>query len=73
MLGFEAGSTTSQLQLEMYGTQTVRVRLPFEPTTVTSSNPNLIVRNWSYADGFLQMSVRGVRLTGQHGTITMNA
>jgi hypothetical protein len=73
VLGFEAGSYTSKVTLEMYGTQTVKVRLPFEPTTVTSSNPNLIVRNWSYADGFLQMSVRGIRLTGQRGTITMNA
>lgn len=68
---FEAASDSATLTLEMYGTQTVKVKLPFEPATVTSSNPSLIIRDWSYADGFLQMSVKGVRLTGEVGTITM--
>jgi hypothetical protein len=73
VLGFDPGSDSATLKLEMYGTQTVRVKLPFAPTTVTSSNPSLIIRNWSYADGFLQMSVKGVSLIGQRGTITMTA
>jgi hypothetical protein len=71
VLGFEAASDTASLKLEMYGTQTVKVKLPFEPATVTSSNPSLVIRDWSYADGFLQMSVKGVSLTGEVGTITM--
>jgi hypothetical protein len=73
VLGFDAGTTDAELKLEMYGTQTVRVKLPFTPTVVTSSNPSLEVRDWSYANGFLTMTVNGVRLTGQLGTITMSA
>jgi hypothetical protein len=71
VLGFNAGAHSAMVKLQMYGTQTVKVKLPFEPTTVTSSNPNLIIQDWSYADGFLQMSVKGIRLTGEVGTITM--
>ena len=57
----------------MYGTQTVRVKLPFSPKVVASSSPGLVIKDWSYADGFLTMSVKGVRLSGQVGTITMTA
>jgi cysteinyl-tRNA synthetase len=70
VFGFTAGPDSARLRLQMYGRQTVKVKLPFEPQSVMSSNPNLIVRRWSYADGFLTMSVRGVRLTGETGTIT---
>ena len=73
VLGFEATSDSATVDLEMYGTQTVTVKLPFAPATVTSSNPSLIIRDWSYANGLLQMQVEGVRLTGQHGTITIGA
>jgi hypothetical protein len=71
VMGFDADADSAALDLEMYGTQTVEVKLPFEPATVASSNPSLIVRDWSYADGILRMNVRGVRLTGERGTITM--
>jgi hypothetical protein len=69
--GFDVASDVATLALDMYGTQTVRVKLPFEPSTVTSSDPSLIVRDWSYANGFLQMRVKGVNLIGERGTITM--
>lgn len=73
VMGFDATSDSATLKLEMYGTQMVEVRLPFEPATVTSSDPSLAIRDWSYTDGLLRMHVRGVRLTGQRGTITMTA
>jgi hypothetical protein len=71
VFGLDAGADSATMRLQMYGTQTVKVKLPFAPAAVTSSNPLLIVKSWSYADGFLQMQVKGVRLTGPVGTITM--
>ena len=73
VLGFATDANSAEVRLQMYGTQTVTVRLPFAPTTITSSNPSLIVRDWSYADGLLTMRVKGVRLTGQLGTIAIEA
>jgi hypothetical protein len=73
VLAFDAGASDAEIKLEMYGTQTVRVKLPFAPTVVASSNPSLVIKDWSYADGFLTMSVRGTDLTGQLGTITIGA
>jgi len=69
---FDAGAHEASLKLEMYGRQTVRVRLPFAPASVESDHPGLEVRSWSYADGVLSMDVRGVRLTGEVGTITVS-
>ena len=56
----------------MYGRQTVKVKLPFAPASVKCDNPQLMIGDWSYADGFLTMDVRGVRLTGETGTITIS-
>jgi hypothetical protein len=72
-MGFDTAAGSARLTLEMYGTQTVEVMLPFPPVAVTSSNPSLVVRDWSYSDGMLQMRVKGVSLTGERGTITMTA
>ena len=73
VLAFDAGASDAEIKLEMYGTQTVRVKLPFVPTVVASSNPSLVIKDWSYADGFLTMSVRGTDLTGQLGKIAIRA
>ena len=69
--GFSAGADSASLRLLMYGTQTVKVKLPFAPSSVVSSNPRLMVKSWSYEAGFLTMQVQGVRITGQPGTITV--
>jgi cysteinyl-tRNA synthetase, unknown class len=68
---FSAGAHEASLKLEMFGRQTVRVRLPFAPASVESDHPGLEVRSWSYADGILTADVRGTRLTGEVGTITV--
>ena len=72
VFAFAAGPHEASLKLQMYGRQTVRVKLPFAPASVESDHPGLEIRDWSYADGFLTMDVRGVRLTGETGTITIS-
>ena len=72
VLAFDAGAHDASLKLQMYGRQTVRVKLAFAPASVESDHPGLEVRSWSYADGFLTMHVRGTRLTGEVGTITVS-
>jgi len=69
--GFSAGPHDATIKLQMYGRQTVRVRLPFVPASVESDHPGLEIRSWDYEDGCLVMDVRGVRLTGEDGTITV--
>ena len=68
---FDAGAHEATLTVQMYGRQTARVKLPFAPASVECDNPRLVVGDWSYADGFLTMDVRGTRLTGETGTITI--
>jgi cysteinyl-tRNA synthetase len=69
---FASDAHRASLKLQMYGRQTVRVKLPFAPASVECDNPQLMVGKWSYADGVLTMDVRGTRLTGETGTITIS-
>lgn len=71
VFSFQSTSASAALKLEMYGIQTVKVRLPFTPSSVSSSNPNLQIRNWSYNAPFLSMSVAGKNIQGEVGTITI--
>ena len=65
----DATSHTARISLNMYGTQVVRVSLPFSPTNVVSSNPNLVVQSWSYASPYLTMTVAGKNIQGEAGTL----
>jgi len=69
---FATDSHQASLKLQMYGRQTVRVKLPFAPASVECDTPQLLVGDWSYSDGFLTMDVRGTRLTGETGTIRIS-
>jgi cysteinyl-tRNA synthetase, unknown class len=69
---FSAGEHDASLKVQMYGRQKVRVKLPFVPASVESNHPGLEIRSWKYEDGFLVMDVRGERLTGERGTITVS-
>ena len=71
VVAFAAGAHAASLKLQMYGRQTVRVKLPFAPASVASDDAGLRVRSWQYAGGFLTMDVSGTRLTGETGTITI--
>ena len=41
--------TRPRCKLQMYGRQTVRVKLPFAPASVECDNPQLMIGAWSYA------------------------
>ena len=72
VFAFDAGADHASLKLQMYGRQTIRVKLPFTPTSVECNNPQLVVGKWSYSGGFLTMDVRGTTITGETGTITIS-
>jgi hypothetical protein len=70
---FRSGPDDAVVILEMYGTQRVKVKLPFEPRDVTSSNPDLEIKDWRYEAPFSSMLVRGRNIQGQPGIITIGS
>ena len=55
----------------MYGTQDVKIRLPFVPTRVRSDNPGLEIVSWSYQAPFVVIRVSGRDIQGEVGTLTI--
>jgi hypothetical protein len=70
---FHSGPDNAVVGLEMYGTQRVKVKLPFEPRDVTSNNPDLEITDWRYEAPFLNMLIRGQNTQGQPGVITIRS
>jgi hypothetical protein len=68
---FYSTASTASVKLEMYGTQAVKIRLPFTVTSVSSDNPNLQIKSWSYQSPFLTMSLSGKNIQGEVGTISI--
>ena len=71
VFSFECRARSATVTLEMYGTQDVRVRLPFAPTRVRSDNPDLEVVSWSYQAPLAIMRVSGRDMQGEVGTLTI--
>jgi hypothetical protein len=70
--GFNTSSTQATVSLKMYGTQDVKVKTLFNPTAVSSDNPNLTVNNWSYTEPLITINVSGRNMNGETGTLTIN-
>jgi hypothetical protein len=71
VFSFECRARSATVTLEMYGTQDVRVRLPFVPASVRSDNPDLQVVSWSYTAPFAVVRVSGRDVQGEVGTLTI--
>lgn len=71
VLSFNSMAETATLGLEMYGTQNVRIRLDFEPISVTSLDTGLVINSRAYdaAAKELVINVTGKDIMGQRGTI----
>ncbi len=69
VFAFEWGARSASLKIEMYGTQDVRVRLPFIPTEVLSDNPDLEIVSWSWEAPFVTIGVKGKDIQGEVGAI----
>jgi hypothetical protein len=69
---FECGARSATVTVEMYGTQDVRIRLPFTPTRVRSDNRDLKVNDWSYQAPFLTINVQGKDIQGEVGTVMVS-
>ena len=70
---FRSAADNARVELEMYGTQRVKVKLRFEPHEVTSDNTDLEIREWRYEAPLLNMLIRGRNIQGQPGVITIRS
>ena len=68
---FQSGADNAVVGLEMYGTQEVKVKLPFEPREVTSDNADLEIRSWRYEAPFINMVIHGKNIQGQAGAVSI--
>jgi hypothetical protein len=68
---FQTGPESASVELEMYGTQEVKVKLLFEPNQVNSDNTDLEIENWHYRAPFIYMRVHGQNIQGELGVITI--
>ncbi len=71
--GFQSGTDSALVGLEMYGTQQVRVKLAFEPREVISNNTDLEIKDWHYEAPFINMRIHGRNIQGEKGMITMRS
>ncbi|MFA6290753.1 MAG: hypothetical protein WC637_03170, partial [Victivallales bacterium] len=70
--GFNSSATQATVSLKMYGTQEVKVKTLFAPSTVSSDNPNLTVNSWTYSEPFITIRVSGRNMNGETGNLTIN-
>jgi len=68
---FQSGADNVLVGLEMYGTQQVKVKLPFEPREVTSDNTDLEIKEWRYEAPFINMRIHGQNIQGETGLVTI--
>jgi hypothetical protein len=73
VLSYRTSSDSVALFLEMYGTQDVRVRLGFEPTTVATADTGLTINAFSFdaTTKELVMNITGKDIMGQRGMATI--
>lgn len=70
---FDCQANSATIKLEMYGTQDVKIKLPFAPNQApVSDNANLKVNSWKYENGYLIMNIKGVDMQGETGNIIIN-
>lgn len=69
---FSSNATSASATVEMFGTQDVKIKLPFTPSSVISDNATLTVNGFSYANGYLTANVTGKNMNGEVGTLTIS-
>lgn len=72
LTGFTSDSKNAAIEVEMYGTQVIRVKLLFEPQSVISNNPFLQIITWDYQKPFAKATISGLDMQGEKGTITFS-
>jgi hypothetical protein len=60
------------IAVNLYGSQDMRVRLPFTPTSVSSNNDKLVIDSWSYAAPFVTIKASGKNIQGELGSVTIH-
>ena len=72
---FSVLSGSATVSLEMYGTQDIKIKLPFVPdvSNITSDNVNLTINGTPVYDGtFLTITVTGKDIQGEAGTLSIS-
>jgi prepilin-type processing-associated H-X9-DG protein len=62
---------SATVELEMYRTQEMRVKLLFEPHEVNSDNTDLDIQDWHYRAPFIYMLIHGQNIQGELGVIAI--
>ena len=66
---FQSDRDNALVELEMYGTQHVRVKLLFKPHEVTSDTTDLKIEDWRYEAPFINILIHGQNIQGETGMI----
>jgi hypothetical protein len=71
ILSFKKVEETATFIMEMFGAQDVKMRLDFEPLSITSIDTGLVVNSWRFDHSTreLTINVSGKDIMGQRGTI----
>lgn len=70
---FQSSADNASVELEMYGTQKVKVKLLFKPHEVTSDNINLEIEGWRYEAPFINMLIHGQNIQGERGMVSIKS
>lgn len=70
---FRSGDEETVVDLKMYGTQEVAVKVPAQPKAIRSSNPHLKVLGSTYDDqsGMSSITLSGRDMQGERGILTL--
>jgi hypothetical protein len=70
---YSYSSHSASITLELYGTQDIRIKLPFEPGSVESNgsadSSGITIRGWNYDRGYLTINASARDIQGETGRI----
>lgn len=70
---FQSSADNVSIEMEMYGTQQVKVKLLFKPHEVNSNNINLEIKSWRYEAPFINMLIHGQNIQGERGLVSIKS
>ena len=71
---FKSTENECVIELEMYGSQNLKVKIPFEPIKVLSTNPNVRIQSYDYKskEGMFVVGLTATDVQGEVTTITIS-
>jgi len=69
VFSFQHTLSSAEISLVLYGTQDIRIKIPFVPRKVESESSGIIINSWNYDAGFIAVSASGEDIQGESGRI----